>query len=266
MEIYNTVKITSTAATIAALLGIAPPVCAEEPCPYILDAASLAWDGARADRVVMYNPDAVALYLYQKYTALYAPLMAVSPLAVPLLSVMPSVTPVCFASMYTGAMPEVHGIRKYEKPVLSTDTIFDACIRAGKRCAIVSTEGDSMSKIFLEREMEYFIYPTVEEVNAKAFSILSDNPYDLLAIYNKDYDSTMHKHGPESAEALSHLAANCRTFRQIHDALRQYGAGERIALAFAPDHGCHAIDGGCGSHGLDMEEDMNILHFWKFIG
>jgi hypothetical protein len=26
------------------------------------------------------------------------------------------------------------------------------------------------------------------------------------------------------------------------------------------DHGCHEIDGGCGSHGLDMEEDLNIVH------
>lgn len=266
MEVKNRVRITSTAATVAALLGIEPPRQSEEGCAQISDAAAFAWNGARADRVVMYNPDAVALYLYQKYTELYAPMTAVSPLAVPILSVMPSVTPVCFASMYTGAMPEVHGIRKYEKPVLTTDTIFDACIRAGKKCAIVSTEGDSMSRIFLERDMDYFIFPCVEAVNDKAFSLLSDNPYDLLVIYNGDYDGTMHRYGPESDEALSHLAANCQTFRQLHDAIRMYSAGERVALAFAPDHGCHAIDGGLGSHGLDMEEDMNILHFWKFIG
>ena len=28
------------------------------------------------------------------------------------------------------------------------------------------------------------------------------------------------------------------------------------------DHGCHEIDGECGSHGLDMEEDMNVIHFY----
>ena len=266
MEAYNTVRITSTAATIAHLLGIEPPHHAEAACTYITGAADLVWNRAHADRVVMYNPDAVALYLYQKYTALYAPLMEIAPLAVPVLSVMPSVTPVCFASMYTGAVPEIHGICRYEKPVLTTDTIFDACVRAGKKCAIVSTEGDSMSKIFLERPMDYYLYPTVEEVNEKAFEILTDNPYDLVAIYNRDYDSTMHKHGPESEEARAHLAANCRTFRQIHDTLRKFCPHERIALAFAPDHGCHAIDGGCGSHGLDMEEDMNVFHFWKFLG
>ena len=34
-------------------------------------------------------------------------------------------------------------------------------------------------------------------------------------------------------------------------------------VGFAMDHGCHEIDGGCGSHGLDMEEDLNILHLYK---
>jgi len=75
-----------------------------------------------------------------------------------MLSVMPSVTPVCFASMYTGAMPNVHGIQAYEKPVLSTDTVFDAFIRADLKPAIVSTANDSISCIFLERDMDYFIF------------------------------------------------------------------------------------------------------------
>jgi len=31
------------------------------------------------------------------------------------------------------------------------------------------------------------------------------------------------------------------------------------------DHGCHEIDGGCGSHGLDMPEDLNIVQVYKGI-
>ena len=34
-------------------------------------------------------------------------------------------------------------------------------------------------------------------------------------------------------------------------------------VGFAMDHGCHEIDGGCGSHGLDMPEDINIVHLYK---
>lgn len=34
-------------------------------------------------------------------------------------------------------------------------------------------------------------------------------------------------------------------------------------VGFAMDHGCHEIDGSCGSHGLDMTEDINIVHLYK---
>ena len=34
-------------------------------------------------------------------------------------------------------------------------------------------------------------------------------------------------------------------------------------VAFAMDHGCHEIDGGCGSHGLDMDEDLFIKHRYQ---
>jgi len=36
-------------------------------------------------------------------------------------------------------------------------------------------------------------------------------------------------------------------------------------IGFAPDHGCHEINGGCGSHGLDMANDLNIVHFYGMI-
>ena len=33
-------------------------------------------------------------------------------------------------------------------------------------------------------------------------------------------------------------------------------------IGFAMDHGCHEIDGDLGSHGLDMPEDLNIVHLY----
>jgi hypothetical protein len=36
-----------------------------------------------------------------------------------------------------------------------------------------------------------------------------------------------------------------------------------VLCGFAMDHGCHEIDGDNGSHGLDMEEDLNIVHLYK---
>ena len=45
--------------------------------------------------------------------------------------------------------------------------------------------------------------------------------------------------------------------------IRKYWKGHNTLVGFAMDHGCHEIDGGCGSHGLDMEEDLNIVHLYK---
>ena len=46
------------------------------------------------------------------------------------------------------------------------------------------------------------------------------------------------------------------------DAVKQHWAQHNTFYGFMPDHGCHEIDGGCGAHGLDMEEDMNIVHLY----
>ena len=185
--------------------------------------------------------------------------------AAPFCVVMPSVTPVCFGTMYTGAQPCVHGIQKYVKPVIKIDTIFDAMIRSGKKPAIVCTAGDSMSKIYLEREMDYFFYPTVEEVNAKAAELILEDKYDFIAVYNGNYDSIMHKFGPESIEALGELRANSRTFGLFSELIANNWKQHNTLIGFAMDHGCHEIDGNCGSHGLDMEEDLNIVHHYKAI-
>lgn len=67
-----------------------------------------------ADRALLYNPDAIALWLYQNDTHLFTTAMVSSQLAIPMLSVMPSVTPVRFAFMYTGLMPD-HGCHQMDK-------------------------------------------------------------------------------------------------------------------------------------------------------
>src|SRR5258706_14345046 len=49
-----------------------------------------------------------------------------------------------------------HGIKRYERPVLSCDTIFDALARAGKKVAIVAVRDSSIDLIFRERPIDYF--------------------------------------------------------------------------------------------------------------
>ena len=219
--------------------------------------------GKKADRIFMYNPDAIAQWIYEKYPQLFTISDSYAELKLPLRSVMPSVTPVCFGTMYTGAQPEVHGIMKYEKPVIRIDTIFDALIRAGKKPVIIADDKCSLSKIYLERDMDYFFYETYEEVNAKVAELILKDEHDFYVVYNGNYDSRMHKTGPESVDALSQIQANCRTFGMFSQMIKNHWTDHNTVVGFAMDHGCHEIDGESGSHGLDMPEDLNITHLYS---
>ena len=64
------------------------------------------------------------------------------------------------------------------------------------------------------------------------------------------------------AEAIAALKANLAFYCRLVDAVKQHWAQHNTLYGFMPDHGCHEIDGGCGAHGLDMEEDMNIVHLY----
>ena len=221
------------------------------------------FQGEKADRIFMYNPDAIAEWIYKKYPALLAKATEKTELEVPFRTVMPSVTPVCFATMYTGVQPSVHGIQKYEKPALAIETIFDVLIKSGKKPVIVATKRCSIGHIFLNRDMDYFLYDTIEEVNAKATQIIREDEYDFVVVYNGNYDARMHKTGPESIEALSEARVNAEIFATYNELIKTYWKKHNTLVGFAMDHGCHEIDGDAGSHGLDMPEDMHIVHLYN---
>ena len=263
MDTENTMRITQTMATIAELMGFSVTEQADVANETVLQAAKEKFSGQKVQKALLYNPDAIALWLYQKYTHEFAPVIAQSQMALPVRSVMPSVTPVCFGTFYTGAQPAIHGIQTYAKPVITIDTLFDTLIRAGRKPAIVAEAHCSIAEIFLNREMDYFIYPTIAEVNAKAAELIVEDSYDLIVVYNGNYDTVMHRHGPEGLEALCELKANAQAYATFDALIRTHWKAHNSLVGFAMDHGCHAIDGGCGSHGLEMPEDLNILHFYK---
>lgn len=261
----NTDSLDTLSGALSYAMGIDSPAQAAAPnerlCRY-LDETLM---GKKVTRIFMYNPDAISQWIYQKYQHMFTEAQQRSDIEVPFCSVMPSVTPVCFGTMYTGAQPEIHGIQGYVKPVIKIDTIFDALIRNGKKVAIVSTAGDSLSQIFLERGMDYYIYDTLEQVNAKACDLIMKDQHDFIVVYNGNYDTYMHKYGPESNEALGELRSNIHAFSTFWELISEHWKDHDTLIGFAMDHGCHEIDGNCGSHGLDMEEDLNIVHLYKVI-
>lgn len=253
----------SLCASLAYAMGIEAPQYAAAPASALNELVDKSLAGQKADRIFMYNPDAIGEWIYRKYSFLMDSVVKQSDLELPFCTVMPSVTPVCFGTMYTGAQPKVHGIQKYEKPVITIDTLFDALIRAGKKPVIIAENDCSMAKIFLNRDMDYFFYDTIEETIAKAIEVIQEDKYDFVVVYNGNYDTVMHKYGPESLEALAELKANSEAFALLSVMIRKYWKQHNTLVGFAMDHGCHEIDGHCGSHGLDMPEDMDIMHFYK---
>jgi hypothetical protein len=139
-------------------------------------------------------------------------------------------------------------------------------IRNGKKAVIVAQNECSLSKIYLERQMDYFIFPTVEEVNEKAFELIINDKHDFIVNNNGNYDSTMHKNGPDAPVSIEALKYNISMFDSLAQTVKaSWGTKHTTLLGFAPDHGCHEIDGGGGGHGLDMPSDLNIAHFYGII-
>lgn len=262
---FNKTSLDTLCAALCYAIGIEPPECAATACKSLNEYVDRIFNGQKADRIFMYNPDAIAQWIYEKYPQLFKEVKARTDIEVPFSTVMPSVTPVCFGTMYTGAQPSVHGIQTYQKPVIKIDTIFDALIKAGRKPVIVADNECSLAKIYLERDMDYFTFGTIEEVNAKAAELIIKDEYDFVVVYNANYDSVMHKYGPESIEALSELRANVETYAMFDAMIKSHWKKHNTLIGFAMDHGAHEIDGNSGSHGLYMPEDINIVHLYKGI-
>jgi hypothetical protein len=136
-------SIASLTPTVCHLLGVKPPQISAEP-PLDIIIAALAKDKFPLQKCLIVAPDAIGAHLWRAHESELRQVLPLAPLRVPLRAVFPSKTPVCFASMFTGAQPEMHGIQSYSRPVLGCDTFFDALIRAGKKIAIVAVENSSV--------------------------------------------------------------------------------------------------------------------------
>lgn len=254
--------IASVTPTLAALMGArAPALSLAAPMDELLGEAGREGIGL-VERCLVYCPDAIGTTAIDENPAMFDPLRLAAPHGVKLLSVFPPKTPVCFASMFTGALPESHGIRRYERRVLACDTLFDAVIRAGKRVAIATVKGSSMEVLFKQRQIDILSGADDEAVAACALELIGADRHDLIVAYHQEYDDTLHEMGLRSPEALAAMGRHVRAFTGLLEACHSSWSGrDRLAL-FAPDHGAHHDAAtGKGDHGEDIAEDMEVTHF-----
>lgn len=259
---------TQFAATAAAVSGIEKPLYADRPIEWVVNCMTYMVQKPY-DRLFIYNADCVGMWAFRKYPEMFEPVLRNTQLTVPMCAVMPAVTPVNFATMYTGALPEVHGIRVYEKPIVRTDTLFDAALRSGKRTALISLyDVGTMTNIFKERNLDYYVANSDSESEAVTHRLIHEDRHDFISTYVMDYDFIQHRKGPEAPESLTALRAHTDRFARLADHIRCEWSSHNTLIIFTTDHGNHAVDptGSKGDHGDDIPEDRNVLHFWGCIG
>lgn len=256
--------ITELTPTLCTLFGVRIPARSTENCiSSVMDYAQKTLGGEKVEKALVYAPDGIGNILFEKYPEMFAGLAGAAPLRTLLRATMPSVTPVCFGSMFSGALPEVHGIREYSKPVLSCDTIFDVFPAASKKVAIVSNTQCSIDMIFRSRNVDYFSF--MEDLRPCEFTgyLLEKYDYDLIICYNPIYDSVMHKTSTDSPEALAACAKSIEFFMHLTKIFDKRWESKNRVSVFAPDHGAHNNEDGRGTHGKDIPEDMLVNHFYR---
>ena len=177
-------------------------------------------------------------------------------------SVMPTVTPVNFATMLTGASPEAHKIRVRTEELL-LETVFDVLREGGMTSATAARALSSLGMLISPHADRPGIAESNldSEVTSLALKALVDGAH-ILWVQLLDVDDAGHQHGPLSPQgiAAAHMADD--HLREIAAAAHE-GAYGLIVLA---DHGQHAVtreDGSLGGwHGTDVDEDVNVPFVW----
>ena len=240
-----------------------PSLCDVQPLDEILKSSRKTFNGGTVERCLVFAPDAIGNHLFEGYPSFLTSVAKVASQEVFLSSVMPTVTPTCFASIFTGAEPAQHGVRKYEKPALKCDTLFDSLIRAGKSVAIVAVKDSSIDSIFRGRAIDYFAEEYDAGVRKQVISLLRADKHDFIVAYHQEYDDKMHATTPFDPAAIRAAEKNIASFVEIGEAFDEHWSEYNRAIVFAPDHGAHIDPAtGKGSHGTESSNDMEMRHFY----
>lgn len=178
-------------------------------------------------------------------------------------SVMPSITPVNFATMLTGASPEAHKI-KVRTEKLELETVFDSLRLEGKTSGTAARRLSSLGILISPFADKPGVASsnTDDEVRNIACTQLN-NHLDLVWVQLLDIDDAGHKHGPYSFESMKAVSRADSNLRLIAETAYEEDYGV-ICLA---DHGQHSITKKTGvvegTHGTDSFEDTTVPLIWS---
>ncbi len=242
------------APTLAAIMDVpAPAQSAGEPMAEILDGL----DGGR--RCALLAPDALGMHpwsLWKDEMPFFTALVEAR--HVVLRSVMPTITPVNFATMVTGVEQSVHGIGTYNDKI-QCETLFDVLGAQGKQGAAYGQEGCTMGQL---------IYPIAQAgrrvprhgddqiVEALLTDATEVSP-DFIITQLVTTDDVFHRFKPSNPEVVPYVRDTDARLKRLVEGLSEL----EYAVMILADHGQH--DGEeRGTHGTDADEDSLVPCTW----
>lgn len=248
---------TCVAPTVAAALGVRAPVgSTQAPVP------ELAADLGGAERLAILAPDALGLLSLRHFAADMPFLSSLCERRmVALRSVMPSITPVNFATMVTGADLEGHGVSSKEKDFLC-ETLFDVLSEYGRIGAGCGRAGYTGSDLLarcahINGTAELRDDAATEEVTLR---IAREQAPAFIITQIGGTDDHFHRFGPRGAGARPKVCEMDQRLARMCTAL----GGMGCAVIILADHGQHDTGDPAhmGGHGTDADEDCLVPCTW----
>jgi len=248
---------TCVAPTIAGALGVRAPAAASgEPIPEIIA------DLAGSERLAVLAPDALGLVSLEHFAAEMPFLQSLcGARLVALRSVMPSITPVNFATMITGTDLEGHGVRSKEMKV-QCETLFDVLVEEGRSGAGCGRPGYSGSDLLarvapINGTAALGDDAATEEV---ALRIARELRPDFIITQIGGTDDHFHRFGPRGEGARPKVREMDQRLERMATVLAKLG----YSLVILADHGQHETGAPAhmGSHGTDSDVDCLVPCTW----
>ena len=252
--------IKDVAPTVSAILGLRSP--AQSTGAVI---PQIVRDLSGRQRVAVLVPDALGLFPWQRWRHEMPCLCSLHDKhSIVMRSVLPSVTPVCFSAILTGADQSVHGVDA-RTDTIACESLFDTVSQSKGQTAGVGLRGHTGYE-FLGRHAgirgdggDGSDAGTETEI----IRIVDHHSPAFLIAQLYWTDGIFHKHGPSSPAVVPILQ---ETDGRI-DRLCRYLGDQGYGVIVLADHGQHdVLDAGVGEnkgrHGTDADEDLLVPCTW----
>ena len=265
-------SITQFASTILKCFGVEKEGHMADAMPIAND---ILKDGNTLERCLVFSVDAVPEYVVNEYDYLFEKVKKHAKNEVLVKTVMPSITPVCYGAMFSGATPDKNGLPEYKEPkivngvaqpTLSVIPYTEALVNAGKKVAVVTCENGCIASMLYGRKADLYIIPNddEEEIFNTACRLVKQDNYNFIFVYQFEYDHTQHSYSPKGEKSLAVLKHANEKFDKISNIAEKIWADKKRLIVYNCDHGSHATGENLtqGAHGDDISEDMNIKWFF----